>query len=99
MAETSERADSYIRTLARVVAPAPNADTARANFYSRMAAHWEEQARCEARRADRWRATALYALSAAIFFLGALRGADWILAAGVFTVVTTVAIQQGREWR
>jgi len=99
MADTAERANEYIRTLARVVAPAPNADTARANFYSRMAAHWEEQARCEARRAREWRGRAFYATGAAIFLLGALRGADWLLAVGVFIVVTAVAVQQGREWR
>lgn len=94
---TSDSCDSYVRTLARVVAPPPTADALRADYYSRACAHYQERARHERHRAHVWRGRAGYALGAAIFFLGAYSGADWILAAGVCLVAVTVVIQSGRD--
>ncbi len=99
MASTSEHADTYIRTLARVNPPPPTADAARADYWSRESARWEERARQEGRRAWEWRGMALYATSAAIFLLGQLRGTDWMLALGVVVVICTVVVQsRGTRW-
>lgn len=109
MAETAERADSYLRhEAARVTAgcplgvapgPPPTADARRAEFYSRAAAHWQERARQEARRADHWRGRACMACGAALWLAGVYRGPDWLMALGVVVIAATVILNSGRVGR
>jgi len=100
MASTAESANEYLRQeLACVVAPPPTADHLRSEYYSRQCARLGERVRAERRRAHEWRGRTGYATGAAIFLLGAYSASDWILAAGVFLVAATVAIQNGRDWR